>query len=164
VKVGNFQIASYNDTNKFPFFATGEDEFWSAGLNILAKNGDLTLSYSFDLYYGLSDADADFDQDRIVGGRNFDNQNFFDILLNNGIEKISLQDANFGTLLSGSNTGKTSFWPSNQMHNTLPAPSFTNPKGTFHHLFVPYENGEAKPSSKRIVQFLNGKLIKTLEQ
>ncbi|MEB3801687.1 hypothetical protein INQ45_11660 [Flavobacterium columnare] len=112
LKLGNIQIASYNDVKKPPlFFGSGTDQFWSAGLNLQVKNGDLTATYSFDCYYGLSNNKATYDQDRILGGQNFDNQDIFDLLLNNGIEKMSLQHSSYGVIQSGSNTGSETFCP-----------------------------------------------------
>ena len=157
IKIGNIQIASYNDVDKPPLFlGSGTDQFWSAGLNLQIRNGDLTASYSFDCYYGLSNNKATYDQDRILGGQNFDNQDIFDLLLNNGIEKMSLQHSSYGIVQSGSNTGSGTFWPSNKMHDNIPWPSIRKPDATFHHLFVPYNNGQAKPSLSKISHFFTG--------
>ncbi|MEB3801657.1 hypothetical protein INQ45_11510 [Flavobacterium columnare] len=157
LKLGNIQIASYNDVKKPPlFFGSGTDQFWSAGLNLQVKNGDLTATYSFDCYYGLSNNKATYDQDRILGGQNFDNQDIFDLLLNNGIEKMSLQHSSYGVIQSGSNTGSETFWPSDKMHDNIPWPSIRKPDATFHHLFVPYDNGRAKPSLSKISRYFSG--------
>jgi RHS repeat-associated protein len=156
IKLGNLQIASYNDTSRAPFFGPKTDQFWSAGVNTQVKNGDLTLSYSFDCYYGLSNQSANYDRDRIIGGQNFDNQDVFDMLLNNGIEKMSLQHTTYGTMQSGSLTGSQSFWPSNAMHDSMAQPSFRKPNATFHHLFVPYDNGMTKPSFSKFNTYLKG--------
>jgi RHS repeat-associated protein len=159
IKLGNLQVASYNDTSSFPFYGPGTDQFWTAGLNASAKNGNLTAQYSFDCYYGLSNVKGRYHNDRIIGGINFDNQNVFDMILNNGIEKMSMQHSVFGTLQSGYNTGADSFWPSNKMHDAQPFSSYLKPDATFHHLYVPYLNRESKVSKKRMDEYSSGHIF-----
>nr|WP_294922357.1 hypothetical protein [uncultured Flavobacterium sp.] len=60
---------------------------------------------------------------------------------------------------SGSNTGSGTFWPSNKMHDAIPWPSIRKPDATFHHLFVPYNNGHTKPSLSRISHYLQEQLL-----
>ena len=158
IKLGNIQIASYNDAIRPPLFiGSGTDQFWTAGVNLQVKSGDLTASYSFDCYYGLSNEKAQYHDDRILRGQNFDNQNVFDLILNNGIEKMSLQHSSFGVIQSSSRTGSSTFWPSDNMHNAISWPSFRKPDATFHHLFVPYGDGKSKPSANKIIYYLSGK-------
>lgn len=161
IRIGGFQVASYNDTRKFPFFSPIEsDQFFSAGLNANFKSGNLTLNYSFDLYYGMSNQGATYNDDRIINGQNYDNQNVYDMMFNNGIERLSVIDSNFGILQMGSRTGYQSFWPSNAMHDSMNAgPTSVVDNPTFHHLYVPYESGSYKPSMSRLMNYSNGQTV-----
>lgn len=158
-RIGSFAASSYNDTRKAPFFSPVEsDQFYSAGVKASLGYGDFSLNYSFDLYYGMSEQDATYDDDRIIDGQNYDNQALYDMLFNKGIERITINNS-LGVVQMGSRTGYKSFWPSNKMHDSqeqeeesLFAPSIPS----FHHLFVPYENGSYKPSSLRINSYLKG--------
>jgi hypothetical protein len=156
IKIGSFQAAGYNDTRRAPFFSPIEsDQYYSAGVKASFKQGGYSLNYSFDLYYGMSFQKATYDEDRIINGQNYDNQSFYDMLSNKGIERFTLSN-DIGIIKMGSRTGFKSFWPSNKMHDSMKSESEKVFDATFHHLFVPYEDGSYKPSSKRILEYLNG--------
>lgn len=153
-RLGNFSMGSYNDTWKPPLFmGQGSDQFWSAGLNAQIQNGDYNLSWSNDMYYGMSNDDATWSDDRIINGQNYDNQRLFDVMLNNGRENITLSSGRFGIMQSGTRSGYQTFYPSNTMHNNMHY--MDKPTGqvhSFHHLYVPYPN-----TQQRLIPYLNGK-------
>lgn len=80
------------------------------------------LGYAFDLYYGKSNNKNPYNLDKIIDGQNYDNQRFFDLLLNNGQETYYIDDA----LGLDSNVvtrfGYATFWPSNTMHDHIKFP------------------------------------------
>ncbi|MFZ6053426.1 hypothetical protein [Halocola ammonii] len=145
IRLNNLALSSYNDTKKFPFFSTGADQFFSAGLNGQLKNGDNTLFWSNDMYYGMSDQGAKYNQDRIINGQNYDNQRPYDVLLNNGRETLAMVNSNFGVLQMGTRSGLNTFYPSNSMHDNIRIwDKEMNRKMSFHHLYVPYPNTQQR--------------------
>ncbi|MCT4685693.1 hypothetical protein [Vallitalea sp.] len=98
---------------------------------------------------------ATYDHDRMINGQNYDNQTIFDMLSNNGIERGVVSNK-FGVVKMTSRTGYRSFWPSNVMYDSMESFSRYKFNTTFHHLFVPYENGSSQPSRFRVKQYLNG--------
>lgn len=105
------------------------------------------------MYYGMSNSNATYSDDRIINGQNYDNQRLFDMMLNNGRENITLSSGRYGILQSGTRSGYQTFYPSNKMHNNM---HYDDPQTggnySFHHLFVAYPN-----TQQRTIQYLNGK-------
>ena len=56
------------------------------------------------------DAKASYDEDRIVGGTNYDDQSYFNVLLNNGIMNMSFTNNNGEVLSSGYELGVSYFY------------------------------------------------------
>ena len=165
VKIDGFGISSYNDAFKgIPLFlGQNSDQYWSAGIHILARVHNLLAKYSVDMYYGKSNNELPYNLDKEINGQNYDNQSVENLILNRGEMKVIIYDINRGYLMAGSEYGNQTFWFSNKAHNGIPSPDFPklkknetfdflnkrrenflkskflNPKGTFHHLKVVYK-------------------------
>lgn len=123
IKVGNFMISSYNDVFKPPLFlGYNSDQYWSAGVFAQATAGDrIRMAYAFDLYYGKSNNKNPFNLDKMIGGQNYDNQKFFDLLLNRGQESFTYIDA-AGNFHVTNKFGYGTFWGSNKTHDGIKFP------------------------------------------
>jgi len=157
---GAFALNSYNDTKKFPFFGTGSDQFRSAGLNGSLQIGDNKLEWANDMYYGKSNEKATFNDDLKIGAHHYDNQNMYDLLLNNGRERLSFINDKQGINETSIRSGAETFWPSNKMHDSM---RILNPddgkKYPFHRLFVPYPN-----TPEQLIKYLEYKKKKEQEK
>ncbi len=153
---GAFALNSYNDVFKFPFMGMDSDQFRSAGLNGSLQIGDNKLDWANDMYYGKSNNNAEYSDDIPIGDHHYDNQNMYDLLLNNGRERLSFTNDKLGINETKIRSGAETFWPSNKMHDLM---SIENKKDgkyyPFHRLFVPYPN-----TPEQLIKYLEYERIK----
>jgi len=153
---GAFSLNSYNDVFRFPFTGMNTDQFRSAGLNGSFQIGDSKFDWANDMYYGKSNKKATFKDDIVIGNHHYDDQNIYDLLLNNGRERFSFTNSKLGINESTIRSGAETFWPSNKMHDSM---SIKNPgdgkEYPFHRLFVPYPN-----TSERLIEYLKFQELK----
>ncbi len=153
---GAFSLNSYNDVFKFPFMGMDSDQFRSAGLNGSLHIGDNKLDWANDMYYGKSNNNAEYSDDIPIGDHHYDDQNIYDLLLNNGRERLSFTNDKLGINETSIRSGAETFWPSNKMHDSM---SIENKKDgkyyPFHRLFVPYPN-----TPEQLIKYLEYKRIK----
>lgn len=80
------------------------------------------------MFYGKSNRNATYKDDLIIDGKNYDNQNKYDMKLNNAVEtiNITIPGSVFGENYSMPNisigygrTGEKAMWPSNKMHESM---------------------------------------------
>jgi len=156
---GAFALNSYNDTKRFPFFGQGSDQFRSAGLNGSLQIGDNKLEWANDMYYGMSNNEAKYKDDIVIGDHHYDDQNIYDLLLNNGRERLSFMNSKLGINETKIRSGAETFWPSNKMHDSM---RILNPDDgkeyPFHRLFVPYPN-----TQEQLIKYLEYKKMKEQE-
>ncbi len=153
---GAFALNSYNDTKKFPFFGPGSDQFRSAGINGSLQIGDNKLDWANDMYYGKSNEKATFHDDLLIGDHHYDNQNIYDLLLNNGRERLSFTNDKLGINETMIRSGAETFWPSNKMHDSMEVEDkYDKNIYPFHRLFVPYPN-----TQEQLMKYLEYKMKK----
>jgi RHS repeat-associated protein len=136
-----FSAGHYNDVQRLPlFFGDGRDEFWSAGLNASLSYKDLTASWTNDMHYGKSNHEANYGDDEIINGVNYDKQPLFDRSLNNATETFNLTYSGkvfggYDVVVGLGRTGRDAMWPSNTMHKSMP--DKIDKSKHFHLLYVP---------------------------